>query len=138
MVSAVNSVLAQQRKRIFSEGQDSKESKIGTYSTKPTSISRKSQVRQTGQTYFPGGYRQYKSLTGRQSSFVTLVDTGQMMLDLGTTVIGFGEYGIGFSNTFNADKAEWMEDKYKKDIFSTTDREDDTFVKVVEYELERL
>ena len=138
MIGAVNSVLASQKKRIFEQGKASDESKIGTYGTKPISISRSRQARQTGKTRFPGGYREYKSLTGKESSFVNLQDTGQMMMDLGTSVVGLGEYGIGFSNDFNGDKSEWNEKKYKKEIFASTDKEDDLFIKVVEFELERI
>ena len=138
MIGAVNSVLVSQKKRIFQDGKASNETKIGTYGTKPISISRSRQARQTGKTRFPGGYREYKSLTGKESSFVNLQDTGQMMMDLGTSVIGFGEYGIGFSNGFNGDKSEWNEKKYKKEIFATTEKEDNLFIKVVEFELERI
>lgn len=137
-VAAVNSVLAQQKKRIFQQGKDSSGGKIGTYSTNPISISKKNQARNTGKTYFPGGYRQYKSLTGKGSNTVNLRNTDQMMMDLGTTVIKKGQYGIGFSNQFNADKAEWNEDKYDKDIFSTTNAEDNTFVRVFEFEINKI
>lgn len=130
-IGAINSVLAAQKERIFVKGQSSDGSKIGTYGTKPISISRKNQSRNTGKTYFKGGYREYKSLIGKGSSFVNLRNTDQMMMDLGTNVAG-NEFGIGFTNTFNADKRDWMEEKYSKDIFNTTDQEDDIFIKVIE------
>ena len=138
MIAATNSVLAMQKKRIFEDGKASNESKIGSYATKPISISKKRQAKITGKTYFSGGYREYKSLTGKEAGFVNLQDTGQMMIDLGSTVVGPNEYGIGFSNTFNADKSEWNETKYKKEIFATTDREDDLFIKVLEFELAKI
>lgn len=137
-IAAVNSVLAQQKKRIFQSGKASGGAKIGSYSTKPISISRKAQSRNTGKTYFKGGYREYKSLTGKGSNTVNLRNTDQMMMDLGTTVVAKGKYGIGFSNQFNADKAEWNEEKYGKDIFSTTAQEDNTFVKVFEFEIGKI
>lgn len=138
MTAAMNSVLAKQRDRIFLEGKDANNARIGTYSTKPISISRKRQSRNTGKTKFPGGYREYKSLTGKGSSFVTLRDTDQMMMDLGTHVLGRHEYGIGFTNSFNKDKSLWMEEKYRKDIFSTTDAEDNLVVRVMEFELRKI
>lgn len=138
LVAAANSVLAQQKDRIFNKGRASNESQIGNYSTNPISISRSRQARQTGKTYFKGGYREYKGLTGKESAFVNLQDTGQMMMDLGTTVVGVGEIGIGFSNQFNADKSEWAEEKYKKEIFASTDKEDDLFTRVIEFELNKL
>lgn len=137
LIAAVNSVFAAQRERIFKQGDATNGSKIGQYSTKPISISKKRQARQTGKSYFPGGYREYKSLTGKETSFVNLQDTGQMMMDLGTTVIGRGEVGIGFSNQFNADKSHWAEEKYRKEIFFTSEKEDDLFDKVIQFELDR-
>ena len=137
-IAAVNSVLSAQKKRIFQDGKASNESKIGTYSTTPISISRKSQAKQTGKTYFKGGYRQYKSILGKGASFVNLRNTDQMMMDLSTRVVAVNEFGIGFNNNFNADKSEWMEEKYKKDIFSTTVKEDNLFVKVFEFEINKI
>lgn len=137
LIAAVNSVLAAQKDRIFKQGNATDGSKIGRYSSKPISISRGRQARQTGKTYFKGGYREYKSLTGKESSFVNLQDTGQMMMDLGTTIIGRGEVGIGFSNQFNGDKSYWAEEKYKKEIFFTSDDEDNLFDKVIQFELDR-
>jgi hypothetical protein len=138
MIAAVNTVLAAQKKRIFQKGQASDESKIGTYSTKPISISKKNQSRNTGKTYFKGGYREYKGLTGKGSAFVNLRNTDQMMMDLGTTVVAKNQYGIGFSNALNGNKRDWMEEKYSKNIFNTTNKEDNLFVRVVEFELGKI
>lgn len=137
-IAAVNSVLAEQKKRIFQQGKASNGGKIGSYSTEPISISKKNQARQTGKTYFKGGYRQYKSLIGKGANTVNLRNTDQMMMDLGTTVVGKGKYGIGFTNQFNADKAEWNEERYDKKIFDTTAKEDNTFAKVYEFEIRKI
>lgn len=137
-IAAVNSVLAVQKKRIFVDGKASANQKIGTYGTNPISISKKNQSRNTGKTYFKGGYREYKSLTGKGSNHVNLRNTDQMMMDLGTTVVSSGSYGIGFNNQFNADKAGWAEEKYGKEIFTTTTKEDDLFVKVLEFEINKI
>lgn len=137
-IAAINSVLAAQKKRIFQDGKASNESKIGTYSTTPISISKKSQAKQTGKTYFKGGYRQYKSLLGKGASFVNLRNTDQMQMDLSTQVVGNNEFSIGFNNDFNADKMEWNEEKYKKIIADTTVKEDNLFVKVFEFEINKI
>lgn len=137
-IAAVNSVLVVQKKRIFQQGKASDESKIGTYSTTPISISKKQQAKNTGKTYFKGGYRQYKSLVGKGSSFVNLRNTDQTMMDLGTTVISKNQYGIGFNNEFNADKMEWAEEKYNKEISATTNKEDALFMKVFEFEISKI
>ncbi len=136
-LAATNTVLAQQKRRIFQDGKAANESQIGTYGTKPISIAKDKQARNTGKTYFKGGYREYKSLVGKGSSFVNLRNTDQMMMDLGTTVVSPKEFGIGFQNELNGNKSQWMEDKYNKDIFTTTDREDELFLNVVNFELNR-
>lgn len=137
-IAAVNSVLVKQKTRIFQSGLDANNGKIGQYSTKPTYISVKRQAKNTGKTKFPGGYREYKTLLGKGGGpIVNLRDTDQMMFDLGTSV-GKNEYAIGFSNQFNADKSNWMEDKFKKQIFISSQEEDEIFVKVLEAELDKL
>lgn len=136
-LAAVNTVLAAQKKRIFQDG-NSTTGKIGTYSTTPISISKKNQAKNTGKTYFKGGYREYKSLVGKGSSFVNLRNTDQMMIDLGSMVVAPKEYGIGFQNDFNGDKSGWMEKKYSKEIFATTEEEDNLFVNVVDFELNKI
>jgi hypothetical protein len=88
MVATLSSVLAVQKTRIFQRGQDANMGKIGTYGTKPISIARKNQSRQTGKTYFKGGYREYKSLTGKGADKVNLRNTDQMMMDYGVQVLG--------------------------------------------------
>lgn len=137
-IAAVNSVLVIQKKRIFQQGKASDESKIGTYSTTPISISKKQQAKNTGKTYFKGGYREYKSILGKGSNFVNLRNTDQTMMDLGTTVVSKNQYGIGFNNDFNADKAEWAEENYNKPIFATTTKEDDVFLRVFEFEVNKI
>lgn len=138
LIAAANSVLAAQKDRVFTRGRAANESQIGNYSVKPISISRSRQARQTGKTYFKGGYREYKSLTGKEAGYVNLQDTGQMMMDMGTTVMGTGKVGIGFSNQFNAEKSYWAEGKYKKEIFTSSDKEDDLFTRVIDFELNKL
>ncbi len=137
-LAAINTVMASQKRRIFQDGKDSKEGKIGTYGTNPISIAKSKQARNTGKTYFKGGYREYKSLVGKGASFVNLRNTDQMMIDLGTTIVGPKEYGIGFQNDINGSKRDWMETKYNKEIFATTEAEDNLFLNVVQFELDKI
>lgn len=123
---AATTVLAGYKQRIFSQGQDSKNSKIGTYGTKPISISKKNQARQTGKTYFAGGYAEYKSAIGRNPGYVNLRNTDQMMMDLGLIRNGV-IFSFGFQNNINGDKSVWMEKKYDKEIFNATQQEIDLF-----------
>jgi hypothetical protein len=114
--------LAIHKPRIFQQGQDSKKSKIGTYSTKPISISKKNQARNTGKTYFKGGYAEYKSDIGKNPGYVNLRNTDQMMMDYQLIVNG-DKFGFGFQNNTNYDKSQWMQEKYDKDIFDLTEEE---------------
>lgn len=138
VVATLSTVLAGQKKRIFQTGKDANGSKIGNYSTKPISISRKNQSRNTGKTYFEGGYRQYKSLTGKGSATVNLRNIDQMMMDYGLHILGRNEYGLGFNNKFNFDKSNWNEEHFDKEIFAESDADAKTFTRVFEYELNRI
>lgn len=127
---AATTVLAPYKKRIFSEGKDAQGQKIGTYGTKPISISKKNQARQTGKTYFSGGYAEYKNSIGKNPGFVNLRNTDQMMMDLGLIKNG-ANFAFGFQNDVNGDKSEWMNTKYQKDIFNASQSEIDLFSKTL-------
>ena len=121
--TALTTVMAIHKPRIFAQGFDSKGVKIGTYGTKPISISKKQQARNTGKTYFKGGYSEYKRAVGRNPGFVVLRNTDQMYGDYG--IVGSPpNYGFGFQNTENYNKSQWMEAKYKKEIFSLSNNEE--------------
>jgi hypothetical protein len=123
---AATTVLASYKQRIFAQGQDSKNTKIGTYGTKPISISKSRQARQTGKTKFEGGYAEYKSAIGKNPGFVNLRNTDQMMMDLGLLKNG-PNFAFGFQNNVNGDKSVWMDAKYGKEIFLPTQPEIDLF-----------
>lgn len=119
---SLTTTLAVHKPRIFKEGFDAKGSKIGTYSTKPISISKDKQARNTGKTYFKGGYAEYKRDIGKFQGFVNLRNTDQMSQDYGLVGSG-GNYGFGFQNSENYNKSQWMEQKYGKDIFDISKNE---------------
>ena len=133
---AMSTTLAIHKPRIFAQGKDVNNSKIGTYSTNPISISKKNQARNTGKTYFKGGYAEYHQDIGKGGSDVNLRNTDQMMIDYGIVGSG-GQFGFGFQNSVNADKAGWMTDKYDKEIFALTDSEVNVFANVVVEQLNR-
>lgn len=133
--TALSSVLPIHKKRIFESGQDGNNAKIGTYSTKPISIAKKNQSRQTGHTYFKGGYAQYKSEVGKNPGFVNLRNTDQMQMDYGLMTLGQEEFGFGFTNSENFNKTQWNEEKYKKSIFVLTQQEQDTLQKLIEQQI---
>lgn len=134
---AITTVLAVHKPRIFEKGLDGNNSKIGTYGTKPISISKKAQARQTGKTYFKGGYAEYKKEIGKNPGFVNLRNTDQMMIDYGI-VFSDGKLGLGFQNDFNGNKSNWMEGKYKKDIFDHTQEELDLIGSVISAQIAQI
>lgn len=131
---ALSSVLAIHKQRIFSGGFDGKGVKIGTYSTKPISISKSQQARNTGKTFFKGGYAEYKRAVGKNPGFVTLRNTDQMMMDYGL-VGSNGSYGFGFQNGENFQKMQWMQDKYHKHIADISNHELETLADIVTAQL---
>lgn len=134
--TAITTVLAVHKPRIFEKGLDGNNSKIGTYGTNPISISKKSQARQTGKTYFKGGYAEYKKDIGKNPGYVNLRNTDQMMIDYGIVFNG-GKFGLGFQNNENGNKSNWMEAKYNKDIFDHTQSELDLLGDVITAEIAR-
>lgn len=134
--TALTSILAIHKQRIFSGGFDAKGVKIGAYSTKPTSIAKSQQARQTGKTFFKGGYAEYKRAVGRNPGFVVLRNTDQMMMDYGL-VGGNGNYGFGFQNSANYQKMVWLQNKYQKDIADTSKHELETLADIVVNQLKQ-
>lgn len=130
--TAMSTVLAVHKPRIFEQGFDAKGVKIGIYSTKPASISKKNQARDTGQTYFPGGYSEYKQAVGKNPGYVILRNTDQMYADYG--IIG---NGFGFQNTENYNKSQWMENKYQRPIFELSNYEEEVLTNVLVDQLKR-
>lgn len=128
--TALTTILAIHKLRIFAQGFDAKGVKIGTYSSKPTSIAKSQQARQTGRTFFKGGYAEYKRAVGRNPGFVVLRNTDQMMMDYGL-VGSNGNYGFGFQNPQNYQKMQWLQNKYQKDIADTSKFEIETLADIV-------
>ena len=133
---ALTSVMAIHKPRIFEGGQDANKNKIGRYSTDPISIARKNQARNTGKTYFPGGYAQYKSEIGKGGD-VNFRDTDQMQMDYQIIQEG-DQFSFGFQNSFNFNKSQWLQDKYGKDVFDLTQQELDVLGDVHKAEVEKL
>src|SRR5690606_1535918 len=97
MRTALTSVLSIHKPRIFQSGRDSSKSQIGTYSTNPISISKKNQARNTGKTFFKGGYAEYKNAIGKGGP-VNFRNTEQMQMDYGI-IASNGKFGFGFTNS---------------------------------------
>lgn len=138
IMSVLNTVLAEQKVRIFDDGLDANDSQIGTYSTKPISISKKNQARNTRSTYFQGGYKEYKAAAGFDNSKVNLVNTGQMRDDYSVIKIDDNTYGLGFKNDLNSDKADGNEKHFRKEIFAQSPNDEIVLDRAFDYELDRI
>jgi hypothetical protein len=136
MRTALTTVMAKHKPRVFESGQDARNSKIGTYSTKPISISKKNQARNTGKTYFAGGYAEYKNAIGKGGT-VNFRNTDQMQMDYQIIAQG-GQFAFGFQNPENWNKSQWLQDKYDKDVFDLTDDELNILGDVHKAEVEKL
>lgn len=93
--------------RIHTDGKKSDGTKMGTYSPKYLELRKKPPAE--------GG-------TSDSDPNIRLFFTGQMQLDYKIIPISDTEYGLGFSNEFNAQKADWAEDRFGK-IYELTDQE---------------
>lgn len=136
MRTALTSVMAIHKPRVFESGKDASKSKIGTYSTKPISIAKDKQARNTGKTYFKGGYAEYKNAIGKGGD-VNFRNTDQMQADYQIIASG-GQFAFGFQNAENWNKSQWLQDKYNKDVFDLTQEELNVLGDVHKAEVEKL
>lgn len=119
------------KKRIFTNGLDSKGSDIGTYSEEPISASKKAFIKKSsfsatsksGKTMkLKSGYKELKQVQGLKSEKVNLVYSGDLKESVTAQKKGTG-YAIGFSDKNNSEKAENLEKKYNKNIFQLSEDE---------------
>jgi hypothetical protein len=110
------SVHQQIKKRIFDDGLDATGRQIGTYSP---------------------GYLRRRARAGYSGNNVTLEFTGQMRNDFQLVDDG-GVLGSGFANSFNFEKSEYVEDTYKKDIFSPTEGEINLLTELINRAINRV
>jgi hypothetical protein len=96
------SMLGVTQKRIHTDGKKADGSAIGSYSDSYMKL------------------RERKQLGTDRN--VTLFFTGQMQNDYKVVPLSDTEYGLGYDNSLNADKADWAEDRFGK-IFALTDQE---------------
>lgn len=98
-----STMLAETRQRIHEDGKNAAGGNIGTYKK---------------------SYLEWRQENGYKTtgSNVKLFLTGQMQNDYKVVPQSKTEYGLGFSNQFNGDKATWAEEKYGK-IYGLTKAE---------------
>jgi hypothetical protein len=92
--------------RIFAQGKDANGADIG--------------LAKYGGEYSPS-YLSQRKKKGLQGSKVILQSGAQSGMKTDFSVINDGkDLGLGFLNEHNADKSEWVEDTYNKEIFKST------------------
>jgi len=97
-------MLAETRQRIHEDGKNAAGNQIGTYATSYLEWRRENGYKTTG-------------------SNVKLFLTGQMQNDYKVVPQSKTKYGLGFSNSLNADKAGWAEERFGKIYGLTPDEE---------------
>ncbi len=118
LTAIASSVLAKVAHRIHTQGLKANGSKIGVYSSSYMKIRTANKPPRTS------------------STDVVLSLTRQMELDF--TVVAEGNtVGLGFLNSFNLQKAEWMEQQYPG-VYAMSDEENETIELVVENYLDGL
>lgn len=142
-IAAVD-VLADAGERIFEKGLDSSDSQIGNYSTKPIYINKKDTPKKAGiekeKTYFfPGGYKQFKQEI-KGTSTVNLQVFGRLRNDYKTSreVVSGYDMRYELKDEENAEKKEYVEDHFGKDIFSLTKKEIETVTNTFNFEIVRI
>lgn len=137
--------------RIFQDGRDSDNGKIGSYSTKPIYVSPDSLTSQVGKSglkpkgknpnskakfkngkarksqYFPDGYKGFRAAVGRQNEAVDLFLTGSLRGDIRLGSLD-GRVELAFTTDKQVQIAAGNESRFNKTIFAPTESELDIVV----------
>ncbi len=108
--AAALTVFAQHKPRIFEKGMAADGTKIGDYED--------------------GAYKKKRAKRGRETQFVNLEMFGGMKKDYQPTKTG--TVGFGFSNTTEAAKADFNEDRYQKAIFALSESERELYTRTLD------
>lgn len=103
MRDIAETMLGEVRERVHEEGKNANDAPIGSYDP----------------DYIKVRVRKYNRNANPK---VILALTGQMENDWSVIPLGNLSYGLGFKNSFNADKAGWVQEKYGR-IYSLTKNE---------------
>lgn len=111
--------------------------KLKSFSTKSggkafdfDSVANKKQQKNRKSNDFDGGYKEFREEAGRQTDFIDLTLTGDMMGDFTVCPEGKTGYVIGFRGQFSSDKADWNEAKFGT-IFQLSESESKIIQSVV-------
>lgn len=140
--------------RVHNDGKDATENEIGRYSTKPTLIGAKSFVNKTAANKvfgskakrkaltwvtvkghslaeLQGGYKQIRSIEGKETNHVNLDRTGKLRKDFGFAAQG-KDYVIGFKSEYGAKLRKYQEDHWGKVIWQASEKDKQIAVEIFE------
>ena len=103
--------------RIFTQGKDASNQQIGEYSE---------------------AYLKQRVKKGYPRSKKVILQAERDMVNDWSVIVSGKSLGLGFKRSGNADKSEWVEQTYKKDIFKHTKQELDIIDRIIQRELNRL
>jgi len=133
----VSEMLGIMKNRIFKDGQDSDNNKIGNYSTKESffSPSQFFKKKPAKGIKFDNGYAGLRQYLGRQVNFVDLNLSGSLMQSVKSFRQG-DKFFIKIMENSNdsvseVDKAEGNEDRFNKTIFESTKKERESATKII-------
>jgi hypothetical protein len=161
-LEAVLNLEVDYKRRIFLNGQATNGRRIGKYSTDPMYVSIQgfkdqvgSQVRASAlkpkgkdgsskfrsgklkkSRYLGGGYSELRRIVGRQNSYVDLNLTGSTDNSITTGRRAKGA-ALGYNNLERADLANKLEQKYGKDIFTVSKKEEEAVSKFLEDQISK-
>jgi uncharacterized protein YjbJ (UPF0337 family) len=148
---AASTIHVQMSNRIFDDGKNSNDDKIGSYNTtnelyvNPNKSPKKFPTKgKNGQTKFANGkphvtgyfssYQKYKGSQGRETSFVDLTLWGDLRNNFKGGLTESGGKWIVTVRDNNAKKIEGNESKYGE-IFTATEQEKENFKKLINNEI---
>ena len=143
-LTVANDFLADFSERVFEDGLDSKGQKIGTYSERPFKLKPEELKGYAGllpvgrlkNTYFKGGYKEFREKLGREGDFVNLDLTGSLRLSVKVGQKN-GKIAVGIIGKSEVKKARDNEQHFGKDIFSPSKKELENIEKLAQRELKR-
>ena len=139
---AVKELEGLMKARIFNDGLDSNNNKIGNYSTTesyfgPSQFFKKKPLKSIK---FDNGYKGFREYLGRQTAYVDLMLSGSLMLSLTTYKTG-SQYVLAIRDNPNdsvseALKAEGNEDRFNTTIFEPSESEKKAVKKAIETQID--
>ena len=132
-------MLQKTSERIFTEGKAADGVSLGDYSDSYMNLRKKAGYPSNDKIVLQGLDRRPKGTRANPNKRGTTkyFSTKQMVHDW--KVISNGNtLGLGFKNKFNANKSGWVEETYKKPIFSHTKEEIDLIDKIIDQQVSKI